>query len=284
MIRHWTQEETEFLKNNKHQMTAKEIAQKLNRTIDAVKCKINKCKTTVVRQFKWNEEDVKFLKDNFVNVNYKELAEYFNVRVLDIRNKVFELGLRNNIKWNKQNIDKLKELKSQGLSLLDIAKEFNTGYSSVYSECAKLGLQEKHHNLSNTNIFNKYSKMIERCINPNCRNFHNYGGRGISVCQEWLDDFMNFYNWSIENGYKQGLTIDRIDNDGNYCPENCKWSTNLEQQNNKRNSFRVTAFGETKTTAEWSRDPRCKVNVSCLRQRLHKGWSSEEAITVDKRW
>lgn len=81
--------------------------------------------------------------------------------------------------------------------------------------------------------------MISRCTNTKDRMYKNYGGRGISVCKEWAECFLNFYTWAIENGYSKGLSIDRIDVNGNYCPENCRWATQKEQNLNKRDTIYV---------------------------------------------
>ena len=95
--------------------------------------------------------------------------------------------------------------------------------------------------------------MKERCYNPECDFFKNYGQRGIYICDEWLGEngFDNFVNWAANNGYEVGLTIDRIDNDKGYAPDNCQWVTRKYQSNHKRNNVYVTIDGETKTLAEW---------------------------------
>ena len=84
------------------------------------------------------------------------------------------------------------------------------------------------HGLSKTRLYRIWGNMISRCSNPHTDNYKFYGGKGGSVCEEWLHSFQYFYDWAVENGYKDGLTIDRIDSDGNYCPQNCRWITQSE--------------------------------------------------------
>ena len=89
------------------------------------------------------------------------------------------------------------------------------------------------HGLGATRLYNIWNNIKNRTLNPKHRQYSDYGGRGITLCDEWLD-VQNFYNWAISNGYSDGLSIDRIDNDGGYCPENCRWTTSTIQNRNQR--------------------------------------------------
>ena len=109
------------------------------------------------------------------------------------------------------------------------------------------------HNKWNTRLYRIYYNMIQRCNNPKNYWYKNYGARGIKICDDWLNDFMNFYNWSVKNGYNEELTLDRINVNGIYKPSNCRWVTRLIQQNNTRKNKLITYKNETHTSPEWER-------------------------------
>ena len=134
----------------------------------------------------------------------------------------------------------------------------------------------KDHHLAKTRIYDIWHGMKSRCYRKNHVHYKNYGGRGISVCDEWKNDFMSFYDWAIKNGYDDSLTIDRINNDGNYCPENCRWVTQQEQMNNTRFNRNITFNGETHTLTEWSRI--CGISISSLYYRIRSGWELEKVF------
>ena len=125
--------------------------------------------------------------------------------------------------------------------------------------------------------------MIGRCSNPNNKDFASYGGRGISVCDEWLgkDGFQNFYKWAMENGYDDTLSIDRISNDGNYEPGNCRWVDDTGQANNRRTNRILTIGGKAQTLAEWCR--QCGIGYYKARDRMERGWTAEEALGLNPR-
>jgi hypothetical protein len=108
------------------------------------------------------------------------------------------------------------------------------------------------HGLGHTRLCRLYHGMIYRCYNKNAKTYNNYGGRGIKICDEWLNNFVSFYNWAITHGYHDALSIDRIDVNGNYCPENCRWANKITQARNKRNNVHLIINGEDKTMAEWA--------------------------------
>lgn len=146
------------------------------------------------------------------------------------------------------------------------------------NSCKKCAIK-KHtkHGMNNTPIYEAWSHMKQRCLNSSDKNFHHYGGRGISICEEW-HEFLPFYEWSITNGYKEGLSLDRIDNNGNYEPGNCRWTDRITQQNNRRNSIYLTVDGITLPCAEWAR--RTGIPKNTLRGRILLGWNPKDIISI----
>lgn len=134
------------------------------------------------------------------------------------------------------------------------------------------------HKMSGTRIYNIWHGMIERCYNANSASYSNYGGRGITVCSSWKKGFSTFYKWASKNGYANNLTIDRINVNGNYKPNNCRWVNIKEQANNKRTNIVINYNGKNKTLKQWSED--LEMSYSCLRHRLYRGWSEEETLSV----
>lgn len=147
------------------------------------------------------------------------------------------------------------------------------------------GCYDRHHNnfykngLSNTRLRHIYDHMKSRCYNSNNPAYKNYGYRGITICKEWLDvnnGFETFYNWAIANGYKEDLTIDRINVNGNYEPDNCRWIEFGKQMNNRRNTIKIEYNGKVYPLTDLAR--QYKIPIVTLRCRLSRGWSIERAL------
>ena len=134
------------------------------------------------------------------------------------------------------------------------------------------------HGGSHTRLYRIWRGMLGRCNNSKSTSYKNYGGRGITVCEAWSNDFTAFQNWAFSNGYQDDLSIDRIDVNGNYSPENCRWATATEQARNNRRNRHITINGETKVYAEWCEQKGIRMSV--VEKRLKKGWSIEEALNT----
>lgn len=133
-------------------------------------------------------------------------------------------------------------------------------------------------------LYDVWRNMKARCYYRGWPQFKDWGGRGIRVCLQWRHDYPAFKSWALVNGYEAGLTLDRIDNDGNYEPDNCRWVEHRVNCRNRRTKRLVTAFGETKSLAEWVDDPKCEVQYTTLFYRLFRhGWLPEQAIVSPAR-
>lgn len=133
------------------------------------------------------------------------------------------------------------------------------------------GASARHfvHGLAHTSIDNAYKSMISRCYKETNKRYPVYGGRGITVCDLWKNDKKEFFQWAFNNGYQEGLTLDRIDTNKNYCPENCRWTTQKVQQNNRTNNHHIIVDGIDKNITQWSEF--IGVSTFTLRCKIKKG-------------
>lgn len=129
----------------------------------------------------------------------------------------------------------------------------------------------------NDNLLLRYKHMIERCDNPNNKSYSRYGGRGITVCDEWRKSYHSFEDWALSHGYKKELAIDRINNDGNYEPDNCRFVTPKENNQNRCTTRFYTVNGETKNLQQWCDTYGMKRGT--VATRLEHGWPIEKALT-----
>lgn len=133
------------------------------------------------------------------------------------------------------------------------------------------------HGERNSRLYTIWCRMKQRCFDTKIECYKNYGGRGITICDEWKNNYSAFKEWAINNGYKDDLTIDRIDVNGNYEPNNCKWATRKEQANNTRTNRNITYNNETHTLAEWSDITGIQRDV--IKSRIEKGWSLDNVFS-----
>lgn len=159
-----------------------------------------------------------------------------------------------------------------------LTSQLISGQSKCCRECAYkiVGEKNRKHGMSQDRIYKIYSGMKNRCYDENTECFDKYGGRGITICPEWLNDFQAFYDWSMSHGYSDDLTIDRINVYGNYEPNNCRWATNKEQANNKRTNVFIVVDGVKMTMAQAAE--KYGVKYETLRSRIKSGYSPDIAV------
>lgn len=136
------------------------------------------------------------------------------------------------------------------------------------------------HGESRTRLYTIWNNMIQRVQNEKNKRYKDYGGRGIQVCEEWKK-FENFRKWALENGYANKLTLDRKNNDGEYSPENCRWTDWETQNNNKQQSRKLKYKGETKTVTQWAKI--MGLSRETLKDRINAGWTIEKALETPVR-
>lgn len=150
------------------------------------------------------------------------------------------------------------------------------GYILRRGSSRSCGCITRVHGYAGTRIYGVWSGMIKRCYDENNCAYKYYGARGITVCAEWKSNPEAFIQWAEANGYEEDLTIERIDNDGNYEPSNCKWATMMEQGSNKRTNAYITINGETKTLSNWARHAGIPINT--IKQRRFRGLEGADLI------
>jgi len=168
-----------------------------------------------------------------------------------------------------------------GNSKVICQRELKTGESRSCGCLHKelLSSRMRTHGMSKTYTYKIWQGIIKRCKNSNASNFDYYGGRGITVCDRWLESFANFFEDMGE--CPKGMSIDRIDSSGNYEPENCRWATLEQQASNTRRSRLIEFDGKTLTLSQWSRET--ELGITTLFYRFERGWSIEKALTLPAR-
>lgn len=160
-----------------------------------------------------------------------------------------------------------------------LIKENIKNVAKAYRESSsyKPPKSRRTHGGTGSRLYILWTSMKERCNNPNAKNYPNYGGRGTKICDEWNDNYSAFQEWAENNGYMEGLTIDRIDNSQGYNPQNCRWVTIEEQANNKTTNRYITIDGIKKTLAQWAKASGNDYNT-IWRRIAKSGWDEKKAI------
>lgn len=258
--------------------------------------------------YAWKTEEEDFLKANFEDMSCAEIAERLGRTERAVQHKFGQLGLERHLPSPGDKFERLEIVSTsfekrgeQNVLMVDAkcecgnvirTKATNVKHGHTQScgclrdEKAKERTIRRNmtHGLAKHPLYCVYNGMKARCKYKSMKSFKSYGERGIHVCDEWKKNFVAFYNWAIGAGWKPGLTIERKDVDGNYCPDNCKWIPLSEQHANKTNTRKLTAFGETKAACEWAKDERCKTSYGNILERIDVlKWDAERAISTPKR-
>lgn len=171
-----------------------------------------------------------------------------------------------------------KNHRASWLCKCDCGKEKLVASHDLKHGIKSYGCLKKENKVLNKRIHNIWGNMVARCYNPQNKRYHDYGGRGIAICDEWRKRYKNFEIWSFQNGYSEELTIDRINNDKGYEPNNCRWITRKENSRNTRRNNFITIMGNKKTISEWAEI--YKIHESTISARIKRGWNKEKAVTT----
>jgi hypothetical protein len=254
----WKKWEIDFLKNNIETLSCKDIADYLGRTEISVNhvCHRNNILKRKPRLKIGDKIERLLIKD----IYYKEI---YGQR-MSMAKCICDCGTEKDIRLHA-----IRNGNSKSCGCLAVDKARELGYT-----------KNKTHGLTNHKLYNTWRGIKDRCTWKGHVHYHLYGGKGITICDEWSNDFKNFYDWALANGWREGLTVDRKNNNLGYYPENCKISTRKQQCNNRSTNRVLTAFGETKNAKEWFEDERCILEkFHTFISRLNYGWLPEEALT-----
>lgn len=189
-------------------------------------------------------------------------------------------------------VEKLKlnnHKETEWLCLCDCGNEYvstsnrlTSGKTTQCRACSfkQMARKQTIHGCEPVKLWRTYQNMKTRCNNENSLDFKRYGERGIKVCDEWNSSFANFKKWALENGWSENLTLDRIDNNIGYSPDNCRWVTMTTQSNNRRSNRILVCDGKKDTMANWAR--RTGLPYWLIQTRLSKGWSEEQALKTPR--
>lgn len=177
--------------------------------------------------------------------------------------------------WQKQSLIKCK-CECGNITFL-LPSHFKKGYIKSCGCYRHRSPYNTTHKQSRTPLYHIWETMRLRCSSPNNKKYYMYGARGIKVCDEWFNNFIAFRDWSLSHGWEQGLTLDRIDNNAGYSPDNCRWTTHAVQQRNTRRNVYITYQGKTQILADWCTELGLKYKV--IQTRIVNGWDKVRALT-----
>lgn len=226
----------------------------------------------------WTDSEIAFLKEKYLEMTIQEIADSLKKDFYSVKHKIGSLSLSGkNQKWTDEDVKFLYD--NVEMPLKEMSEILGRSVDCIKAKHRKIGLKKyNNYTVMYKEIYAAWNGIKARCYNPNTESYKNYGGRGISMCDEWKESFDSFCEWALENGWEKSLSIERIDNDKWYMPENCRWATRTEQANNRRSNTFMTAHGETKTLINWSRDDRCKVSYNVLVRRFGEAKLSPEEM------
>ena len=244
------------------------------------------CRWVTPKKNRQNRSNVTTIDIDGINYTANELANINNISLQTLLHRLRSNKSPNDIlnknKLNCKYIEIFGELSRCSVSIGCLRTRIHRGWSfaDAISKPKQNFNSPSDHAQSGSRLYNIWQGIKQRCNNKNSKSFTKYGAKNISICNEWSDNFSIFYEWSHNNGYKECLALDRIDNSLGYNSDNCRWVTPGQNNRNKTNNNNIEAWGETKCLSDWCSDSRCKSNQNTIRQRIQRGWSTEKAIST----